>query len=147
MTDRNDASINLAGGLNKSKLRGGEINTVQGKKNTKNIASVHIHKNVIDSELEGGKITVSESIDKNKLIAELKEEFKQLLDELAENPRTQKPTVATEIVHAEIIDDPTLKQRLLSALKAGGVEALKAIFNHPAVSIPVETVKGFLEAS
>ncbi|MFH7025849.1 MAG: hypothetical protein ACHBN1_10700 [Heteroscytonema crispum UTEX LB 1556] len=147
MTDRNDASINLAGGLNKSKLRGGEINTVPGKKNTENIASIHVHKDVIDSELEGGKITVSESIDKNQLIAELKEELKQLLDELAKNSRTQKPTVAAEIVHEEIIDNPTLRQRLLSALKAGGVEALKAIFNHPAVSIPVETVKGFLEAS
>ncbi|MEH2152443.1 hypothetical protein [Nostoc sp.] len=146
MTDKNDVSIKIAGSLNQSKLRGGEINTVQGKNSTENIASVHIHKDVIASKLEGGKITVSESIEQKELIAQLKEEFKQLLDELAENPRTQKPAVAVEIVHTEIIDDPTLKQRLLSALKAGGVEALKAIFNHPAVSIPVETVKGFLEA-
>lgn len=32
-----------------------------------------------------------------------------------------------------------------TALKAGGIEALKAIFNHPAFSIPAETIKAWLE--
>ena len=41
---------------------------------------------------------------------------------------------------------PTLKQRLISALKAGAVEALKAIFNHPIINIPIETIKGWIEA-
>lgn len=41
---------------------------------------------------------------------------------------------------------PTLKHRLRSALRARGIEALKAIFNHPLVSIPIETIKGWVEA-
>ncbi|MCH4904217.1 hypothetical protein GSN00_07410 [Cylindrospermopsis raciborskii CHAB3438] len=39
-----------------------------------------------------------------------------------------------------------LKNRLQSALEAGGLEVLKAIFDHPLFSIPAETIKGFLEA-
>jgi hypothetical protein len=39
---------------------------------------------------------------------------------------------------------------LLNALKAGGTEALKialeAVFKNPLVAIPVETIKGWIEA-
>jgi hypothetical protein len=52
----------------------------------------------------------------------------------------------TEAIHDEIKNNPTLKARLQSALKAGGLEALKAIFNHPFFNIPAETIKGFIEA-
>jgi uncharacterized protein YjbI with pentapeptide repeats len=73
-----------------------------------------------------------------------KEEIQQLLNQLAEiNPTTY---AVTEAIHQKIKTDPTFKARLLAALKAGGLEALKAIFNHPAFSIPAETIKGFLEA-
>lgn len=73
-----------------------------------------------------------------------KEEIHQLLNELAQtNPTTD---VVTEAIHQKIKTDPTFKARLLAALKAGGLEALKAIFNHPAFSIPLETIKGYLEA-
>lgn len=73
-----------------------------------------------------------------------KEEIHQLLDELAQtNPTTD---TVTEAIHQKIKSDPTFKARLLAALKAGGLEALKAIFNHPAFSIPLETIKGYLEA-
>ena len=41
-------------------------------------------------------------------------------------------------------NNPTLKARLINALKQGGTEALKVFF--PFVSIPVETIRGFLEA-
>jgi hypothetical protein len=43
-----------------------------------------------------------------------------------------------------------LRDRLWNTFKAGGVEALKqaldAVYKNPAVSISVETIKGFLEA-
>ncbi|MBD2342228.1 pentapeptide repeat-containing protein [Calothrix sp. FACHB-156] len=73
-----------------------------------------------------------------------KAEIQQLLNQLAQT----KPTtdVVTEAIHQKIKTDPTFKARLLAALKAGGLEALKAIFNHPAFSIPAETIKGYLEA-
>jgi hypothetical protein len=45
---------------------------------------------------------------------------------------------------------PPLKSRLLNALKPGGTEALKialeSVFKNPLVAIPVETIKGWIEA-
>ena len=77
-------------------------------------------------------------------LAEAAAEIQQLLNQLAQtNPTTD---AVIEAVHQKIKTDPTLKARLLAALKAGGLEALKAIFNNPAFSIPAETIKGFLEA-
>ena len=53
-------------------------------------------------------------------------------------------------IEREINNNPTIKARLLNALKAGGTEALtqalEAVFKNPLVSIPVETIKGFIEA-
>lgn len=72
-------------------------------------------------------------------------EIQQLLNQIAQNPTVPESVVA-EAIHREIKENPTLKQRLRSALKAGGIEALKAIFNHPLVSVPIETIKGWIEA-
>ncbi|MCC5655263.1 hypothetical protein LC609_37105 [Nostoc sp. XA013] len=80
----------------------------------------------------------------NQNLDATKKEIQQLLNQLAlNNPTTD---AVTEVIHQEIKRNPTLKARLQSALKAGGVEGLKAIFNHPAFSISAETIKGFLEA-
>jgi HEAT repeat protein len=73
-------------------------------------------------------------------------EIQQLLNQIAQtNPTMTESAVAVAIQH-EIKENPTLKQRLRGALKAGGIEALKAIFNHPLVSVPIETIKGWIEA-
>ena len=80
----------------------------------------------------------------NQNLDATKKEIQQILNQLAQtNPTTD---VVTEAIHQKIKTDPTFKARLLAALKAGGLEALKAIFNHPAFSIPAETIKGYLEA-
>lgn len=77
-------------------------------------------------------------------LAEATAEIQQLFYQLAQtNPASTE--VVAEAIHQEIKRNPTLKARLVSALKAGGLEALKAIFNHPLFSIPAETVKGWLE--
>ena len=77
-------------------------------------------------------------------LAEAAKEIQDLLNQLAKtNP--SEATIA-DTIQQEIKRNPTLKARLVNALKTGGIEALKAIFNNPLVSIPVETVKGFLEA-
>jgi hypothetical protein len=43
-------------------------------------------------------------------------------------------------------DDPSLRNRFLSAAKAGSIELIKALANNPFVSVPLETAKGWLEA-
>ncbi len=79
-------------------------------------------------------------------LAEAAAEIQQLLKQLEQTNPTSIEKVFTEVIHKEIQRNPTLKNRLQSALKAGGLEALKAIFDHPLFSIPAETVKGWLEA-
>jgi HEAT repeat protein len=86
-------------------------------------------------------------------LTEAAAEIQKLLEQLAQsNPAIfveQNQAVALETLHQEIKRNPTLKSRLLNALKAGGTEALKialeAIFKNPLVAIPVETIKGWIE--
>ncbi|MCT7984903.1 ParB/RepB/Spo0J family partition protein [Laspinema sp. A4] len=75
---------------------------------------------------------------------ELKNEVRQLLDEL--NKENAKESQVIEKIQAKIKYDVTFKDRLINAFKEGGIEAVKAIFNHPFINVPIETVKGFIEA-
>jgi hypothetical protein len=92
----------------------------------------------------GSNIQATQNIYQRQNLAEAAAEIQQLLERLAQtNPTTIELETA---LHREIQQNPTLRARLNGALKAGGIEALKAIFNHPLVSIPVETIRGWLEA-
>jgi hypothetical protein len=50
-----------------------------------------------------------------------------------------------ELIH-KIHENPTFKQRLLNAVKTGGIELSKVLTNNPFVSVSIELVKGWLEA-
>ncbi len=50
--------------------------------------------------------------------------------------------MATKAVE-EIEKNPVLKQRVIGALRAGGVEALKELVDHPAVGIVLAAVEGW----
>ncbi|AVH68430.1 pentapeptide repeat-containing protein [Nostoc sp. 'Peltigera membranacea cyanobiont' N6] len=77
-------------------------------------------------------------------LAEAAADIQKILNQLAQtNPTTD---AVTEAIHQEIKRNPTLKTRLISALKAGVLEGLKTFVNHPLFNIPAETIKGFLEA-
>jgi len=96
----------------------------------------------------GGTVNEQKIVQKTEVskqnLAEATKEIEDLLNQLAKtNP--SEATIA-DTIQQEIKRNPTLKARLVNALKTGGIEALKVIFNNPFVSIPVETVKGFLEA-
>jgi HEAT repeat protein len=96
----------------------------------------------------GGTVNEQKIVQKTEVpkqsLAEATKEVQDLLNQLAKtNP--SEATIA-DTIQQEINRNPTLKARLVNALKAGGIEALKTIFNNPFISIPVETVKGFLEA-
>ena len=58
----------------------------------------------------------------------------------------EKQTVFQMEFRQKIQGNPTLKQRFLTAIKAGGFELTKVITNNPFVSVPLETVKGWIEA-
>lgn len=73
-------------------------------------------------------------------------EIRNLLNQLAQSYPSVTEEITVETLKEEIKRNPTLKARLINAFKSGGVEALKTIFNHPLVSVPIEIIKGFLEA-
>jgi hypothetical protein len=95
----------------------------------------------------GGTVNEQKIVQKTEVskqnLAEATKEVQDLLNQLA---KTNPSEATIDTIKQEIKRNPTLKARLVNALKTGGIEALKAIFNNPFVSIPVETVKGFLEA-
>jgi hypothetical protein len=82
-------------------------------------------------------------------LAEAAAEIQQLLKQLeATNPTTTEIEKLTVVAKAseEIKKDPTLKARVINALKAGGTEAFKEAVDHPLVNILVATIEGWQEA-
>lgn len=73
-------------------------------------------------------------------LAEVANEIQKLLEELSKNNRTDtmngKMKVAGEVIE-HIESHPTLMNRILSALKAGGVSAFEQALNHPAASFVI----------
>lgn len=108
-------------------------------------ANVANFSNKLEGNAHQQAIVHNFSLEQKQNLAETAAEIQQLLNQLAQtNPISESAIV--EVVHQEIKRNPTLKARLLGALKAGGLEALKAIFAHPVFTISAETVKGWLEA-
>jgi HEAT repeat protein len=104
--------------------------------------------------VQGDQISTQHNYAAPQNLKEAAVEIQKLLEQLAQsNPAIiaeQDQTAALETLHQEIKRNPTLKSRLLNALRAGGTEALKlaleAVFKNPLVAIPVETIKGWIEA-
>ncbi|WP_293092933.1 pentapeptide repeat-containing protein [Moorena sp. SIOASIH] len=88
-----------------------------------------------------------EGNDKN--LAEAAAEIQQLLNQLSQsNPTTtskEKMIVVSEVVD-RIENNPTLKAKVINALKAGGVEAFKETLDHPLVNVLMATIEGWAEA-
>ena len=76
-------------------------------------------------------------------------EIQQLLEQLSDTyPTTtsrEKNIVVGEAVD-QIESNPTLKAKVINALKAGGTEAFKEAVNHPLVNILVATIEGWQDA-
>jgi HEAT repeats len=108
----------------------------------------------IGGNIHGGQSFTQTNNPAPQHLAEAIAEIQRLLEQLAQrNPAIlgeQDRAVEFETLHQELNRDPTLRSRLLSALRAGGTEALKkaleAVFQNPLVAIPVETIKGWIEA-
>ncbi|NEP43556.1 MAG: flotillin family protein, partial [Okeania sp. SIO2H7] len=77
------------------------------------------------------------------LVVRLKAEMQDFLDRLVQNAATNEE--AEEAVERAIRRYPKLRKRLRKAWNAGSSQALKEIFAHPAVVIPVAMVEALLE--
>jgi len=103
-----------------------------------------IHTNKYFEKIDGGyhEYNYPERLD----IVEISGEVQNFIDQLVRTYPDNSEAIVIDAIQTEIKRNPSLKNRLINALKTGGIESLKAIFNHPFVSIPIETIKGFLEA-
>jgi hypothetical protein len=81
---------------------------------------------------------------------DVSEEIEEILEQLAARyhnaPINQKQIVFQMEVQQKVQSDPTFKNRFISAAKSGGLELVKVVTNNPFVSVPLETVKGWIEA-
>ncbi|NEP34027.1 pentapeptide repeat-containing protein [Moorena sp. SIO3B2] len=77
-------------------------------------------------------------------LAEAAAEIQQLLNQLSQTKATtteiEKLTVVAEVAE-QINSNPTLKGKVINALKAGGFEAFKEAIDHPLVNILMATIE------
>ena len=104
----------------------------QGDNNTQNISQT----NYLSGE-------------EKQTLAEAAAEIQQLLDQLSKTyspPSTSNNLkIATETI--DIIEQtPPLKSKVVNALKAGGIEALKELLDNPAVNILMASIEGWNSA-
>jgi hypothetical protein len=105
--------------------------------------------NTGDVTIRGDQVGMKHIYTSEKSLADAAIEIHELLNQLSliypSETETEKRAFVTRAI-TQIRQDPTMVDRAWGALKAGSIEAVKAIANHPAVSIPVEVVKGWIEA-
>lgn len=77
-------------------------------------------------------------------LAKVATEIQQLLEQLSQThptiTKSQQMIVAAKAIE-QIEENPTLMQRILSALRAGGIAALEQALNHPAASFVISALK------
>ncbi|MDZ8028282.1 MAG: hypothetical protein RMY36_013620 [Nostoc sp. SerVER01] len=108
-----------------------------GRSYASSIVSGHVEGNV-SSEIKDSFNTYTQEQKQN--LADAAAEIQELLQQLEKSypidTTTGKMTVATETIK-RIESDPKLVERIFSALKAGGTEALAQFLNHPAASFVI----------
>jgi predicted lipid-binding transport protein (Tim44 family) len=79
-------------------------------------------------------------------LVEAAAEIQKLLNQISEThpakTTQEKMVIATEAIE-EIENSPTLKQRVISAFKAGSIAALENMLAHPAAAITVAALEGW----
>ncbi len=107
--------------------------------------AVVVNKGNINAHNVGKSINESQP----QSLAQAAAEIQQLLEQLSQtNPTStnaQKMAVVAEAVD-HIERDPTLKARVINALKMGGIEAFKEAIDHPLVNILAAGMEGWKEA-
>jgi internalin A len=102
--------------------------------------------NTGDLTVAGDNIGTQNNYSSN--LSQAAKEIKELLDQLSEeyNPNTEKGQNSIKNEALKVIkNDSTLQQKIVNALKEGGVTALEEAINHPVAKIVIAATKGFLE--
>jgi hypothetical protein len=106
-----------------------------------NFSGANIGGNVVGRDNTGN--VINNNAQKGNL-AQAAAEIKELLEQLSQtyptNTEEEQKTVANEVIN-RIKSNPNSRQRILSALKAGGASALGQFLNHPAATFIIEALK------
>jgi hypothetical protein len=112
--------------------------------------TIHQHgfgDNVAGDKVMGNKIGTQ--INNSQNLAQAAKDIKDLLDQLDRDYDRTTPTgqamISAKTIEA-IENNPTLKARVINALKEGGTTALETAIDHPAIKPVVAMLKGFMDA-
>jgi hypothetical protein len=96
----------------------------------------------------GDNVSISQinSDDSENIAKEIKDIFERLSKSYSKATENQKRTVLEMEFQQKMEADPSFKQRFISAAKSGGLELVKVVTDNPFISVPLETVKGWIEA-
>ena len=85
------------------------------------------------------------SSEEKKTLAEAAQEIQELLEQLSQSyPTSTNLEVVNEAIK-QIESQPSFKARVISALKAGGIEVFKEAVDHPLVNIFMTAIEGWQE--
>jgi Domain of unknown function (DUF4926) len=103
--------------------------------------------NVAGDKVMGDKINTQ--INNSQNLTQAAQDIKALLTQLDQDYDRTTPTgqamISAQAI-ASIEKNPTLKARIVNALKEGGTTALEEAIDHPAVKPIVALLKGFMDA-
>jgi uncharacterized protein YjbI with pentapeptide repeats len=132
--------------LNESQNRLTEMSNLKSETSTYNMRNVNIS-NFVSGSMQGSHIGDNQynyAPEHKQTLAEAAAEIQQLLEQLDKsyptNTTAGKMAVASEAIQ-HIESNPTLKERILSALKAGGISALETLLLHPAASFVISALE------
>ncbi|AUB42118.1 putative protein YjbI, containings pentapeptide repeats [Nostoc flagelliforme CCNUN1] len=153
---------NNPGGFSVGGSVDGDINNVQGENNQQRVSNKSSSFNLQDAQFAGGLVN-ADTVTANQIggnitnyspeqkqnLARAAADIQQLLNQLGQTYPTattsQKMSVVAKAVD-EIENNPTLKVRVIGALKAGGTEAFKELIDHPLVNILLASIDGWQDA-
>ena len=119
-----------------------EVNTMSN-----NINQYGTGDNIAGDKVAGDKINTQ--INHSQNLAQAAQDIKALLTQLDQDYDRTTPTgqamISAQAI-ATIEKNPTLKARIVNALKEGGTTALEEAIDHPAVKPVVALLKGFMDA-
>ena len=118
-----------------------ENQNLQGDRNMTENRTVHMGSGNYNERIEGDYIQGNYyAAGEKQNLAEAAAEIQALLEQLSKtypaDTTTGKMRIATEVID-RIESNPTLMERILSALKAGSISALEQALNHPAASFVI----------
>lgn len=103
--------------------------------------------NIAGDKVMGDKIDTQ--INHSQDLAQAARDIQTLLDQLSQDYDSTTPAGQAQI-GAKVVEamekDPTLKARIVNALKEGGTALIVETVDHPAVKPVVAMVKGFINA-